>query len=155
MKLPNQNSQNQIPCEYSKITENIFIGTNKCCQAKFAEELVKQGITADLSLEAERVDTPFGADFFVWIPVEDRTPPTQEEFKLGVWVLDGLIKMNRKVYVHCQYGLGRSPAMVAAHFISQGITTEKAIEKIRQKRPAINLEENQIKALEEFENTIK
>ncbi len=151
----NEFNQDNTPCEYSKITENIFIGTNKCCQSKFAEELVREGITADISLEAERVDTPFGADFFVWIPVKDKTPPTKDEFKLGVWVLDGLIKMNRKVYVHCWLGHGRSPAMVAAYFISKGMTTEKAIEKIKKKRPSIILEKNQIKALKEFENTIK
>jgi len=146
--------ENNILCEYNQITENIFIGTNKCCQAKFAKKLIKEKITADISLEAERVDTPFGADFFVWIPVENKTSPTREEFKLGVWVLDGLIKMNRKVYVHCQYGLGRSPTMVAAYFISKGMTVKEAIEKIKEKRPKINLEDCQIKSLEEFKNLL-
>ena len=54
--------------EYNNITNGIYIGTNQCCQTHFDEELKKEGITADISLEEDRLDAPFGVDFYVWIP---------------------------------------------------------------------------------------
>lgn len=148
------NDKKNIPCEYNQITKNIFIGTNKCCQQKFAQKLIKKGVSADISLEAERVDTPFGADFFIWIPVIDGFPPTLEEIEFAVNVINKLTKMNKKIYIHCEYGHGRSPTLVAAYFISQGMNAKSAVEKIKKKRPSIKLVEPQLKALEEYDQKV-
>ena len=85
--------------EYNQITDEIFIGTNMCCTVHFDEELIKKGITADISVEAEKLDAPFGVEFFSWIPVKDYTSPTEDQLKLGVHVLDSLIDMKKKVYI--------------------------------------------------------
>jgi len=51
----------QIPTlEYNYITNGIYIGTNQCCQTHFDEKLKKEGIEADISLEEEKIDAPFG-----------------------------------------------------------------------------------------------
>lgn len=62
-----------IPLEYNQIAERIHLGTNQCCQTYFEESLLKTGIRADISLEQERLDTPFEGrgDFFLWLPVAD------------------------------------------------------------------------------------
>lgn len=46
----------------------------------------------------------------------------------------------------------QAPTLVAAYFISQGKTAEKAIATIKQKRPEIHLEQVQIAALNDFVN---
>lgn len=46
--------------EYNEITDGIYIGTNQCCQTHFDEKLKKEGITADISLEEDRLDAPRG-----------------------------------------------------------------------------------------------
>ncbi|OGY78620.1 MAG: hypothetical protein A3B74_04540 [Candidatus Kerfeldbacteria bacterium RIFCSPHIGHO2_02_FULL_42_14] len=51
--------------DYHLITAGIYIGTNQYCQTHFDKRLAKEGITADISLEEERLDAPFGVDFFI------------------------------------------------------------------------------------------
>ncbi|MBI2020660.1 dual specificity protein phosphatase family protein [Candidatus Daviesbacteria bacterium] len=141
--------------EFDYITSGIYIGTNQCCQTHFDEKLKKEGITADISLEEERMDAPFGVDFYVWIPVKNRTAPTQDQLNFGVSTLENLISLKKKIYVHCQNGHGRAPTLVAAYLISQGKSSTEAVEFIKSKRPAIHLEEVQASALETFFNRQK
>src|SRR3989338_7226111 len=88
--------------EYNHITDGIYIGTNQCCQTHFDEELKKEGITADISLEEDRLDAPFGVDFYVWIPVKNHSTPKPDQLEFGVSVLERLVSMQKKVYVHCK-----------------------------------------------------
>lgn len=140
--------------EYNYIADGIYIGTNQCCQIHFDEKLKKEGVTADISLEEERVDAPFGVDFYIWIPIKNHTAPTQEQLDFGVSVLWKLVAMKKKIYVHCQNGHGRAPILVAAYFIGQGKSPEEAIEFIKAKRPSIHLEDTQREALVEFSKRI-
>jgi protein-tyrosine phosphatase len=138
------------PLDYNAITDEIFIGTNQCCQTHFDELLLEKGITTDISLEKERIDAPFGVAYYAWIPVEDHTPPHMDQFQFGVQVLESIIKQGRKVYVHCKNGHGRAPTLVAAYLISTGKTPEEAVAFIKDKRSSIHLEDVQKKALQEF-----
>ncbi len=139
-----------ILLEYNQVTEQIYLGTNQCCQPHFEESLLKAGIRADISLEKERVDTPLGVDFFLWLPVADYEPPSQEQLLIGARTLKELVDNNIKVYVHCKRGHGRSPTLVVAFFILEGLSASKAIKRVRDKR-RIHLRLGQIKILEEFE----
>lgn len=136
--------------EYDYIADGIYIGTNQCCQTHFDEKLKKEGITADISLEEERVDTPFGVDFYVWIPVKNHTAPKQEQLDFGTSVLEKLVAMKKKVYIHCQNGHGRAPTMVVAYLIKKGKGVDEAIDFIKSKRPTIHLEQVQKESLIEF-----
>lgn len=136
--------------EYNYITDGIYIGTNQCCQTHFNEKLRDKGITADISLEEERVDTPFGVEFYVWIPIKNHAAPTQEQLDFGVSVLEKLVGTKKKVYVHCQNGHGRAPTLVAAYLIRKGKSVDEAIKFIKIKRPSIHLEKIQKEALIKF-----
>ena len=142
-----------ILLEYNQVTEQIYLGTNQCCQLHFEESLLKAGIRADISLEKERLDAPFGVDFFLWLPVTDCEPPSREQLLIGARVIKELVDNNIKVYVHCKRGHGRSPTLVAAYFILEGLSASRAIKKVRNKR-RIHLRLAQIKALKEFEGVI-
>lgn len=54
-----------MPFEYSKITDYIYIGSNKCCKGRFVKGLLKEGIRADISLERKKIDSPFGVKFYL------------------------------------------------------------------------------------------
>jgi len=136
--------------EYNHIIDGIYIGTNQCCQTHFDERLKQEGIDADISLEEERVDAPFGVQFYTWIPVKNHTAPTKEQLDFGIATLEKLVGMKKKIYVHCQNGHGRAPTIVAAYLIKQGREVDEAIEFIKSKRPSIHLEEIQKEALREF-----
>ena len=136
--------------EYDYITDGIYIGTNQCCQTHFDEKLKKEGITADVSLEEDRLDAPFGVDFYVWIPVKNHTPPSPDQLEFGVSTLKKFVQMGKKVYVHCKNGHGRAPTLVAAYLIFKGKSPKEAEELVKSKRPTMHLEEVQREALQNF-----
>ena len=145
-----EHPQSEHVLEYDQITDEIYIGTNMCCQGDFAKELLDKGITADISLEAERIDDPNGVDYFLWLPVVDHTAPTDKQLRLGVQTLEFFAREGIKLYAHCKHGHGRAPTLVIAYFIKGGMGVDEAIEFVKSKRPSIHLNEIQIEALREY-----
>jgi protein-tyrosine phosphatase len=147
-----QGAENEepIPFEFNYITDGIYIGTNQCCQTHFDERLKREGITADVSLEEDRLDAPFGVEFYLWLPVKDHTPPTPAQLELGVDFLEKLVGLGKKIYVHCRRGHGRAPTLVAAYLIKKGNIPEEAEKLIKAQRPSIHLQPSQKQALEAF-----
>jgi dual specificity MAP kinase phosphatase len=139
---------------FSQITDSIFLGTDFCCRVHFDEYLLKKGVTTDISLEEEKIDTPYGVNIYLWLPVKDHFAPTMYQFKTGISVMDTAIKNKNKIYVHCKNGHGRSPTLVAAYLITQGMSSEEAIEKIKEKRPEIHVRDSQIEALKKFKDEL-
>ncbi len=140
--------------DYNQITDDVFIGTNMCCQVGFSKELLSKGVRADISLEENRTDAPNGVDYFLWLPTENDKPPSPKGLEIGVKFLDFLIINKIKTFIHCKNGHGRAPTLFAAYLISHGKSVEEAINFISSKRPAIHLRELQIQALNEFKTRI-
>lgn len=137
--------------EYSQIIDGIFLGTNVCCAVHFDERLLKLGITVDISLEKERLDSPYGVASYLWQPVEDNQAPTPEQFEVGVRMLESCVALGLKVYVHCTFGHGRSPTLVAAYLIrAKGMTPTEAEAFLQARRPGVHLTLVQREALEAF-----
>ena len=137
--------------QFNQITDLIYLGTNLCCAAiSHVKVLLDLGIKVDIDLEEERQEQTPGIDTYLWLPVKDHIAPTQEQLDTGVAVIDSLIKNNKKVYIHCRNGHGRSPTLLAAYFISQGMEINDAIEKIKSKRPEIHIGKTQMEALHKF-----
>ncbi len=136
--------------EYNEITDGIFIGTNQCCKTHFDEKLKKEGITVDISLEEDRLDAPFGVDFYIWMPVRNHTAPKHDQLEFGASVLEKLVSMGKKIYVHCQNGHGRAPTLVAAYLVKKGKSPGEAEVFIKSKRTTIHLDDAQRQALEDF-----
>ena len=141
----------KLAFEYDRITDHIWIGTNQCCTTHFSHALRKLGIRADISLEAEQLDSAYGTNFFLWLPVRDHRAPTSAQLTVGIRVLGALVSAGERVYVHCKNGHGRAPTLVAAYLIaSERMTVEQAIARIRAHRPRIHLKPVQLRALERF-----
>lgn len=140
--------QNKLDFNY--ITDGIYIGTNQCCQTHFDDKLKAEGITADISLEEDRLDAPFGVEFYVWIPVKNHEAPTKNQLEFGVSVIEKLVAMDKKIYVHCKNGHGRAPTLIAAYLIKKGKSPAEAEAFIKSKRSSMHLEEVQRQALEDF-----
>jgi len=139
------------PFEYSEITPLIFVGTNACCRDHFNEMLLARGIRADISLEDDKIDAPFGADFYVWLPTPDHAAPAAEELEFGVAALQRLEKMGVACYVHCRNGHGRASTLVASFLAAkEGWTAEQAIIFVKERRPRVHFEKVQTAAIGEF-----
>ncbi len=141
--------------DYDQINEEVFIGTNMCCQLGFERELLTKNVRADISLEELKVDAPMGVDYFLWLPTKDHEPPTPDKLTLGVTTLDFLISRKIKVYIHCKNGHGRAPTLFVAYLIKKGMEVSEAIRYLQSKRPVIHLSQTQMKALNSFKNSLK
>lgn len=140
---------------YNKIEELIYAGNNMCCQGHFEMELLAKGITADISLEAERLDNPQGVKYFFWFPWKEDTAPSLELINLGLNVFDNLIQHKIKTYIHCKNGHGRTTTFLASYFIHKyGISADKALALVKEKRPSAHLNAVQEDFLGEFEKCI-
>lgn len=155
MQLKKMETHPKNKLDFNYITDGIYIGTNQCCQTHFDENLVKDGVRADISLEEERIDAPFGVEFYVWIPVKNHEAPTKDQLEFGVSVLEKIIAMQKKVYVHCKNGHGRAPTLIAALLIKKGKTTDEAIELIKSRRPSIHLTDAQKESLKMWERNLR
>lgn len=142
--------QSHDALDHSYVDDGIYIGTNQCCQMHFDQELIKDGVTADISLEKERLDQPFGVESYLWLPVKDHEPPSQDQLKLGAAFLNKLVGLKKKVYVHCKNGHGRAPTLAVAYFLSKGMPLEEAESLIKSKRPSMHLQDSQREALKVF-----
>lgn len=137
--------------QVSKITEFIYLGTNLCCTATpHVKVLLDLGIKADIDLEEERQEQTPGVDTYLWLPVKDHFPPTQEQLDTGIATIDSLVKNQKKVYIHCRNGHGRSPTLVAAYLIAQGMEVQDVIATIKSKRGEIHIRDSQLEALQKF-----
>lgn len=137
--------------QFNQITDLIYLGTNLCCTAvPHTKILLDLGIKADIDLEEERQEQTPNIETYLWLPVADHHAPNQEQLDTGVAVIDSLVKNNKKIYIHCKNGHGRSPTMLVAYFISQGMEISDAIKRIKSKRPEIHIIKVQIEALVKF-----
>lgn len=148
---------NDMPFEYAKITEYIYIGTNKCCQeGRFIKELLKEGIKADISLERKRIDAPFGVKFYLWLPTEEYKSPSFEQLLAGAYFLKFLTEQKIKAYIHCEHGHSRSLTFVSSYLmLAQKMPVEEAINFVKSKRPQVHINPIQKKALKNFEKHLK
>lgn len=136
-----------ITFEYDRITPHIYIGTNLCCKGHFQNELVRKGIRADISLEDEHLDEPYGAEMFLWLPTRNHRAPSQDQLLLGVRMLRECAKRGIKCYVHCERGHGRAPTLVAAYLVSTGMSVDEAVAFIKRKRPVVHPNKTQRTAI--------
>lgn len=141
--------------DYDQINDQVFLGTNMCCQVGFNRELLTKNVRADISLEELKVDAPMGVDYFLWLPTIDHEAPTIDKLNLGVYTLNFLISRKIKVYIHCKNGHGRAPTLFIAYLIKTGMEVNEAIKYLQSKRPAIHLSTAQLEALNSFKNSLK
>jgi atypical dual specificity phosphatase len=120
------------------------------------EEMVwlrQQGIELLLSLTEDRPrrDWTDEAGLLVFHePLEDMEPPTQEQLDRCVSVLTKAVARSMGVAVHCGAGLGRTGSVLAAYFVTKGLTAANAVARIRRLRPSSVETEEQVEAIERF-----
>lgn len=141
--------------DYDKINDEVFIGTNMCCQLGFDKELLAKNVRADISLEEIRIDAPMGVDYFLWLPTKDHESPTPDKLTLGVQTLEFLINRKIKVYIHCMNGHGRASTLFVAYLVKKGMKIDEAIKYLKSKRPTIHLSAAQLEGLRLFKDSLK
>ncbi len=135
---------------YNQITDDVFVGSNFCCQVHFDDALVKQGVVADVSLEKEQIDAAYGVESYLWLPTEDTTAPSPHQLGLGCSHIQDVINRGHKVYIHCRNGHGRAPTMASAYLVSTGMSADDAMALIQENRAETHMNNVQIEAVRAF-----
>lgn len=141
---------------YNQITDYIYAGNNLCCQTHFEMELLSKGISADISIESERLDNPQGVKYFFWFPWEEDAAPSDDLIDLAMKVLDDVVAGGVKVYIHCKNGHGRTSTFLAAYFIYKDrISADEALKRVLEKRPSGHLNEVQKEFLTGYASRVR
>jgi len=141
--------------DYSQINENIYLGSDLCegmvCPIH-SVEFKKLGINSEINLSSEKKEIPpDGIDSYSWIPVVDGYAPNQSQLDIGTSIINEAVKENKKIYIHCKNGHGRSPTLIVAYYMLFGkMNLEEAESLIKKKRPEIHIEDTQRQELRKF-----
>jgi protein-tyrosine phosphatase len=123
---------------YSRITEDLFIGTTPDVQAY--DRLRGLGVRLVINMRVEHRLRPDPHDpplSLLWLPSFDSpfVPISIGLLKRGAQAAIEAIHAGGKVYAHCAGGVHRGVAMGAAVLIAQGHLPEDAMRLIRANRP--------------------
>jgi len=141
--------------DYDRIEEFIWLGSDLCnpfvCNLH-ADEFKKIGVLVEISLTAEKKDTPpDNIEHYSWIPVVDDTPPNIYQLDAGTSIIHQAVLDRKPVYVHCQHGHGRSPTLVAAYYVRyRNMSARDALLYVKSRRPEIHPTRSQVEALEKY-----
>ncbi|MDD5342591.1 MAG: dual specificity protein phosphatase family protein [Patescibacteria group bacterium] len=135
---------------YTKISKYIYLGTT-FYHPEDMESIVRVGIKAVVDLNLEKKDRPKNLTAYLWLPARDYSPPTLEQFYLGVDFIDQLVRRRIKTYVHCNVGFGRAPTLIAAYLVAiKGYSVSEAIILLSHKRPGVHPNIHQVVGIRRF-----
>jgi hypothetical protein len=136
---------------HSKITDHIWCGGALSREAWAG--LHELGVRIDLSLQEEARDD-FGGlppEAELWLPAADCFMPSLDQLVIATRFIHTAVSLGKRIVVHCKHGIGRAPMTVACYLITQGMTTRRAVEHVRLRRPIVEPNYGQMEAVEEFE----
>lgn len=115
---------------FDRITPVLYLG-QKIDSQELHDALVQEGITHVINLWSGNPEPIWQGPVLTLKQEDDRTPRPINQTLLGVeyaW-------HTQKLYVHCQWGLGRAPSMTYAILRSRGLTKDQAVDLIVTSRP--------------------
>ncbi len=68
----------------------------------------------------------------VRFPIPDASLPTREEMKAILDCIDSALANNRKVYVHCRAGIGRTGTVVGCYLVRHGLASDQALRRLQE-----------------------
>ncbi|MDY3556724.1 dual specificity protein phosphatase 23 [Gemmata sp. JC717] len=86
----------------------------------------------------------------VSVPVPDMEPPSQRQFDHVLATVKRAHDSQMGVAIHCAAGLGRTGTVLAAYFVSTGMTARDALRKVRELRPGSVETLDQERAVEQY-----
>lgn len=69
---------------------------------------------------------------YIRMPIKDMSIPTVEFMNEIISVITKALENNKKIYVHCWGGIGRTGTVVGSYLKSKGMTGDEALEQIKQ-----------------------
>jgi protein-tyrosine phosphatase len=117
------------------ITENVAAGHAPMSYDQL-EAIRKEGISAIVNLCGEycdlhEIEEREGFQVY-YLPIPDECAPVMDEMENALLWMDAVIGQNKKVLVHCRFGIGRTGTFLMAYLMRSGMGDEsrrKDVEK--------------------------
>lgn len=121
------------------------------------EKIKKEGVSAIVNLCGEycdlhEIEGKSGFQVF-YLPIADECAPVVEEMEKALSWMDEIIGKNKKVLVHCRFGIGRTGTFLMAYLIRKGMAM-KAAEKVLKKTGALPARYCQWKMLRSYKKKL-
>lgn len=90
------------------------------------------------------------------IETPDFLPLKIEKIKEAIAYVNDVVNLKeKKIYVHCKAGHGRSVIVVACYLIQyENMDIDESINFIKEKRPCININKDQYNCIKKFNNSL-
>ncbi len=141
---------------YHQIDENLFLGGRIFW---FESNIIRQNkIDVVFDLTAEFWETKKIRESFIYktVPIMDTLGVTQERLIEGVDFINKVINENKKVYIHCAYGHGRSLLFLIATIMKRDTNKDwrTILQRVKKIRKKVHLTAVQERTLDEFSKII-
>ncbi|MCZ2344156.1 MAG: dual specificity protein phosphatase family protein [Bacteroidales bacterium] len=116
--------------------------------------LRNQGIDVLISLTEDPLPRHWINDaglLSVHVPVPDMTPPTPRQMETILKTCQRAKQSGMGVAIHCSAGKGRTGTALAAYFVTQGLSADDAIDKVRKLRKGSVETDEQEDAVRQFQ----
>jgi protein-tyrosine phosphatase len=112
-----------------------------------------QGITAIVNLCAECYDLhelEKNANFEVYyLPIVDEGAPDIEQLEKMITWIEACIADDKKILIHCRYGIGRTGTLVIAYLFKNGYSLRQALNKMKH-TPSMPMSNQQYRLLRKY-----
>ena len=142
--------------DFDEIVDGLYLGgaltPNLWCA------LQDRGITVCVSLRAEALDRFDNGEpeAFLWLPTVDGTAVGLEALLMAADFIHAALSAEKRVFVHCAAGVGRSPMACAAYLMKhRGMAAADAVSLLEDRRPWVSLNHRQQMRLFELEQALR
>lgn len=150
------------PTNFSWVIEKKLAGSGMPVNLPQLLWVAKNGIRSVITVRESPLPPSWLANTsqrleYVHLKVDDFCAPTLEILESTVRHIDQHINEDKPVLVHCAAGKGRTGTILAAYFMKQdrNLSSLEAIKRIRILRPGSIQSDEQISALQSFEEHLK
>jgi atypical dual specificity phosphatase len=128
------------PPKFSYVVDGLLAGMGRPTQHGHMQFLCDNGFRylVTLTLNKPRTIQEYPGNGLQWvhIPIQDETPPSLDQIKTFVALVDKAKQEKTSVAVHCAWGRGRTGTMLACYLAKiNKFSLNAAIEEIRRLRP--------------------
>ena len=83
--------------------------------------------------DLHQIQKDFGFEVY-YLPVQDNEAPSLQEVEKALQWLDEAIYLEKKILVHCHFGIGRTGTFVTSYLLRRGFTMKLARRKLKKTR---------------------